>query len=83
MTLTFILFITISSTQLVGALVAHSLALLGDVGSMFVDSFSYLGNICAECDQNSYRKQQRQIVASGASLAILLGNRIIVFIYFS
>lgn len=70
---TFILFTTITVAQTVGALIANSLALLADCGSMAIDAASYLGNIIAETRQGSpENKIKNRLIASGASFLVLL-----------
>eukprot|EP00754_Rhynchopus_humris_P012996 Rhum_TRINITY_DN14311_c9_g1::Rhum_TRINITY_DN14311_c9_g1_i1::g.83412::m.83412/K16264/czcD, zitB; cobalt-zinc-cadmium efflux system protein len=69
------LFATITSAQVVGALIAHSQALLADCASMGLDTISYAGNLAAECfPQPDPRKQQRNyLVSAGLSYAALVG----------
>mmetsp|Transcript_8502 Transcript_8502/g.16730 ORF Transcript_8502/g.16730 Transcript_8502/m.16730 type:complete len:271 (-) Transcript_8502:247-1059(-) len=70
-----VLFLTISIAQLIGALIANSLALLSDTSSMFLDSATYAVNIYAESqDKKDVKKtQRRMLIASGVSFFALLG----------
>lgn len=71
--LTFVLFLTITICQIIGARIANSLALLSDSASMGVDSLSYLFNLYAECvpTTDERRKRLNHLICSGISLAIL------------
>jgi len=72
--ITMFLFGTITAAQTVAALMANSLSLLGDCASMFVDTLSYAGNIMGEClEADERRKIRNQLIASGLSLAVLIG----------
>eukprot|EP01052_Picozoa_sp_SAG31_P025201 SAG31_NODE_2196_length_6219_cov_1.796569_2_plen_417_part_00 len=66
---------SITVAQLIGALVANSLALLGDVASMGVDTATYVGNLFAECsmDTSAAEQERNQLVASFVSLLVLVG----------
>jgi len=68
---TMILFATITSAQFGAAIVANSLALMGDCGSMLVDTFSYGANLWAEC-RESKNKERNQLVATFVSIIVLL-----------
>jgi len=71
---TFVLFACITGAQFVAALFANSLALISDCASMLIDTLSYMGNLSAECsDKDALSKEKRQLLASGASLTVLLG----------
>eukprot|EP01051_Picozoa_sp_SAG22_P018940 SAG22_NODE_3342_length_1768_cov_2.124026_1_plen_453_part_10 len=65
---------TISVAQLIGALVANSLALMGDVASMAVDTATYVGNLFAECSESTSAETQErnQLAASFVSLLVLV-----------
>ena len=69
------LFFAITLAQYVASLpqFANSLALRADCLSMFVDGFSYLGNLAAECNSHPQSKRCLEISMSGLSLSILLG----------
>ena len=67
----FVLFSAITTTQYVAAVIAHSVALKADCGSMAVDSVSYLFNIVAECHTDRRGRARLALVMSGASLALL------------
>lgn len=60
---------------------ANSLALLGDCGSMGVDTLTYVGNLYAECgpQARSVRTaQRRQLLASAASLVVLMSVTVLI-----
>lgn len=71
------LFSIIATSQLVGALLARSLALLADTSSMFLDACTYAGNIYAEKMSAEERDpalvRNRMLIASGISFFALLG----------
>eukprot|EP00299_Pterocystis_sp_00344_P012588 c6068_g1_i2.p1 GENE.c6068_g1_i2~~c6068_g1_i2.p1 ORF type:complete len:273 (-),score=42.85 c6068_g1_i2:114-881(-) len=69
-----VLFATITSAQVVGALIAHSLALLADCVSMFLDTLTYAGNLWAEMHPTTHVQTRRrnQLIASGVSFLALL-----------
>ncbi|GAB5359553.1 hypothetical protein AAMO2058_000553700 [Amorphochlora amoebiformis] len=69
----FTLFLTIATAQLVGALIANSMALLADTASMFLDAATYGINIYAESQpkQNQFQTHMRMLVASGVSFFAL------------
>lgn len=73
--LTSALFFTITLAQYVASLpqFANSLALRADCLSMFVDGFSYLGNLAAECNSHPQSQRCLELSVSGLSLSILLG----------
>ena len=66
------LFATITSAQFGAAFIAHSLALLGDCGSMTVDTVSYAANLWAECVETE-QQQRNQLIATALSIFVLLG----------
>jgi len=69
---TMVLFATITSAQFGAAIVANSLALMGDCGSMLVDTFSYAANLWAECVE-SKNKERNQLIATFVSIIVLIG----------
>jgi len=69
---TMILFATITSAQFGAAIYAHSLALMGDCGSMLVDTFSYGANLWAECHE-SKNQERNQLIATFVSIIVLMG----------
>lgn len=69
--LTFFLFTSITIAQIIGALAANSLTLLGDAASMAVDSFSYLVNIYTEFRVDKTHSERNRLLSSGISLAFL------------
>jgi len=73
--LSFVLFTTIATAQLVGALIANSLALLSDTSSMFLDAATYAINIYAEAQpkEDKRKTQKTMLIASGVSFLALLG----------
>jgi len=73
--LAFVLFLLIAIAQLIGALLANSLALLADTSSMFLDAATYAMNIYAEAQpsQDKVKTQKRLLIASGISFFALLG----------
>ena len=75
LSMSLVLFATITSAQVVGALIAGSTALLADCASMGVDTISYAVNLIAECfPQPDKLKQQRNfLVTAGASYIALVG----------
>lgn len=74
LSLAFSLFILIASSQLVGALLANSMALLADTASMFLDAATYAVNIYAECQPKEDKAlvHKRMLIASGVSFFALL-----------
>jgi Co/Zn/Cd efflux system component len=67
---------SITAAQTVAALMANSLALLGDCASMGVDTLTYVGNLYAETrgsELGPEAAQRRQLLASAGSLLVLLG----------
>lgn len=72
--LSFVLFTTITSAQVAGALISHSNALLEDCASMALDAITYLINIVAECrpEPDLRKKQRNQLISSGLSFGFLL-----------
>jgi len=73
--LAFVMFTTITSAQVVGALIANSNALLEDCASMALDAVTYLFNIAGECrpEPNNRKRQRNQLISSGLSFGALLG----------
>mmetsp|Transcript_32784 Transcript_32784/g.45743 ORF Transcript_32784/g.45743 Transcript_32784/m.45743 type:complete len:276 (-) Transcript_32784:521-1348(-) len=73
--LAFVLFLTIAVAQLIGALIANSLALLSDTSSMFLDAVTYAFNIYAEAQpkEDKLKTQKNLLIASGISFFALLG----------
>jgi len=71
----FVLFTTIATAQLIGALLANSVALLADTASMFLDAVTYAVNIYAEAQpqEDKAKTQRRMLIASGVSFFTLLG----------
>jgi len=69
---TMVLFATITSAQFGAAIIANSLALLGDCGSMLVDTFSYGANLWAECVESKH-KERNQLIATFVSILVLMG----------
>lgn len=69
---TMVLFATITSAQFGAAIIANSLALLGDCGSMLVDTFSYGANLWAECVE-SKKRERNQLIATMISILVLMG----------
>jgi len=69
--LTMLLFAAITAAQFGAALIAHSLALLGDCGSMAVDTISYAVNLWAECVEIEHQPRN-QLIATGLSILVLL-----------
>mmetsp|Transcript_53477 Transcript_53477/g.106450 ORF Transcript_53477/g.106450 Transcript_53477/m.106450 type:complete len:356 (+) Transcript_53477:77-1144(+) len=65
-----LLFATITLAQLLAAVAANSDALMVDGLSMFVDTATYVGNLCAEQYGGG---PFSELLASGASFAILYG----------
>merc|ERR550517_697696 len=57
--LTMVLFAAITCAQFGAALIAHSLALLGDCGSMAVDTISYAVNLWAECVEKEHQQRNQ------------------------
>lgn len=70
--ITFLLFTSITSAQVVGALIAGSQALLMDCVSMGVDSITYLVNIYAECNPNMKNPKRDRLLASFVSIVVLI-----------
>jgi len=70
--LTMTLFAVNTAAQFGAALISNSLALLGDCGSMAVDTLSYAVNLWAEC-MESEKKQRNQLLATLWSIFVLLG----------
>lgn len=68
---TMVLFATITSAQFGAAIAANSLALMGDCGSMLVDTFSYAANLWAEC-RESKNKERNQLIATFVSIIVLM-----------
>jgi len=68
---TMVLFATITSAQFGAAIIANSLALMGDCGSMLVDTFSYGANLWAEC-RDSRNKERNQLIATFVSIWVLI-----------
>eukprot|EP01063_Lacrimia_lanifica_P013826 TRINITY_DN20434_c0_g1_i1.p1 TRINITY_DN20434_c0_g1~~TRINITY_DN20434_c0_g1_i1.p1 ORF type:complete len:330 (+),score=96.57 TRINITY_DN20434_c0_g1_i1:109-1098(+) len=68
------LFSCITAAQTVGAVVAGSMALLADCGSMALDTCAYGVNLAAECrpDPDKDRRRRNTLIASGISYLILL-----------
>eukprot|EP01061_Rhynchopus_euleeides_P022206 TRINITY_DN3616_c0_g1_i1.p1 TRINITY_DN3616_c0_g1~~TRINITY_DN3616_c0_g1_i1.p1 ORF type:complete len:317 (+),score=108.70 TRINITY_DN3616_c0_g1_i1:64-951(+) len=75
LSISLVLFATITSAQVAGALIAGSTALLADCASMGLDTLSYAGNLLAECfPQEDARVQQRNyLITAGVSYAALIG----------
>eukprot|EP00756_Hemistasia_phaeocysticola_P025005 Hpha_TRINITY_DN15983_c2_g6::TRINITY_DN15983_c2_g6_i1::g.70512::m.70512/K16264/czcD, zitB; cobalt-zinc-cadmium efflux system protein len=73
--LSFVMFSTITSAQVAGALISNSNALLEDCASMALDAITYLINIVAECrpEPDVRKKQRNQLISSGLSFGFLLG----------
>merc|ERR1719319_966396 len=69
---TLVLFGTITAAQFVGAIVARSLALLGDCASMLVDTLTYAANLKAEIQVVNPNRERNQLIVSGVSILILL-----------
>jgi len=65
------LFAVNTAVQFVAAIIANSLALLGDSGSMGVDTLSYAANLYAECVE-SEKQRRNQLIASLLSIVVLL-----------
>ena len=73
---TFLLNTTFTIAQMFGASAAHSLALLGDTGTMVVDSLTYAINIAAEYHKEALSARSAakvELAASIVSLVALLG----------
>jgi len=70
--LNLVLFATIATAQFGAAIVADSLSLLGDSGSMAADTLSYGASLWAECTDSEHQ-QRNQLAASALSVIILLG----------
>jgi len=68
---TMVLFATITSAQFGAAIIANSLALMGDCGSMLVDTFSYAANLWAEC-RVSKNRERNQLIATFVSIIVLM-----------
>eukprot|EP01059_Diplonema_ambulator_P033341 TRINITY_DN6916_c0_g1_i3.p1 TRINITY_DN6916_c0_g1~~TRINITY_DN6916_c0_g1_i3.p1 ORF type:complete len:304 (+),score=96.20 TRINITY_DN6916_c0_g1_i3:51-914(+) len=70
-----VLFSTITMAQTVGALIAHSMALLADCASMALDAITYAINLAAECKEepNVQIVRRNQLISSGISFAALAG----------
>lgn len=75
-----VLFLTISTAQLVASYAAHSLALRADCVSMYVDALSYTGNLVAELHRNDKFKPVIVLAFSGVSLALLVAFTAMFFI---
>ena len=74
--ITFGLNTTFTIIQLLGAAAANSLALMGDTGTMFVDSVTYAINLYAEYNKTKLGPRQAarlEIAASVISVVALLG----------
>lgn len=69
----FMLFTTITSAQVTGGIIAHSLTLLGDCTNMALDSINYLVYMFAECYAPSQNKNRNILIASGISLVVMFG----------
>jgi len=69
--LTMLLFALITCAQVGAAIIANSLALLGDCGSMAVDTISYAVNLWAECVEIEHQ-QRNQLIATSLSILVLL-----------
>jgi len=67
-----LLFAVITAAQIGAALISNSLALLGDCGSMAVDTLSYAANLYAECLE-SEQQRRNQLIATLLSIFVLLG----------
>jgi len=67
-----LLFSILTPVQYVGAVVANSLALLGDCASLTVDTISYAVSLWAECI-DSDNLQRNQLIATACSIFVLLG----------
>lgn len=68
---TFLLNTAFTFAQVIGATAANSLALLGDTGTMFVDSVTYAINIFAELNKHRFETHSLEIGASLFSVAAL------------
>jgi len=70
-----VLFATITAAQVAGALIGHSLALLADCVSMFLDTLTYAGNLWAELHkaQSARARVRNHLIASGVSFMVLFG----------
>lgn len=69
---TMTLFATVTSVQTVGAVMAHSEALLADTMAMWVDCLTYLLNIVAEAFAGSRFHQPLQLAIPAVSLSTLV-----------
>jgi len=69
---TLLLFSILTPTQFVAAIIANSLALLGDCASLTVDTISYAANLWAECTESEH-SQRNQFIAVTLSISVLLG----------
>merc|ERR1719447_49979 len=67
-----LLFAFNTAVQFGAALISNSLALLGDCGSMGVDTLSYAANLYAECVE-SENQRRNQLIATLFSIFFLLG----------
>ena len=66
--ITFSLNTVFTITQLIGATASHSLALMGDTGTMGIDSLTYLINIIAEHNKHRLDARTARAIEIAASL---------------
>ena len=73
--LSMVLFGTITSAQIVGALIAKSMALLADCASMGLDTISYGVNLVAAChpEPDERKRIRNNLISSGVSYLALIG----------
>jgi len=71
-TITLLLFSILTPVQFVAAVIANSLALLGDCASLTVDTISYAVNLWAECSDSEHL-HRNQFIAIAVSISVLLG----------